>query len=143
MKASIGLVMLSLVSCVEGKPEPVEIVLNEETCSFCRMAVSQREFAGEVVMVSGSVDVFDDIGCLRDWVQEHPPPEGAGLFVVDHESGVWLDARTAFYVQAGKLPTPMSSGLAAFETETAARAGADELGGRVLRWEQILEGGRR
>jgi copper chaperone NosL len=143
MKRIIWLTALVLVGCTGGKPEPVEIVLNEASCSHCRMAVSQREFAAEVVTVSGSVDTFDDIGCLRDWVKEHSPPESAGLFVIDQTTGEWLDAETAFYVLAQKLPTPMSSGLAAYETEASARSTAEKLEGEVLRWEQVLEGDMR
>jgi copper chaperone NosL len=144
VKTIIGLVSLSvLAGCTGGKPVPVEITLNEENCSHCRMAVSRREFAAEVVTVSGPVDFFDDIGCLRDWVKEHLPPESAGLFVVDQTTGEWLDARTAFFVKAQKLPTPMSSGLAAFETEAAARSTAEKLEGEVIRWREVLEGGMR
>lgn len=128
----------ALVACTAGVPEPVEIVLNEEACSHCRMAVSQREFATEVVTVSGSVDYFDDIGCLTEWVIEHQPPESAGLFVVDFRSGEWLDAKAAYYVRSEKLPTPMSSGLAAFKNEVAANSAADELEGQVLVWPEIL-----
>ena len=67
----------------------------------------------------------------------------AGLFVVDQITGEWIDAKTAFFVQAQKLPTPMSSGLAAFETEASARSAADKLEGEVLRWADVLEGGSR
>ncbi len=133
-----GGITLALLACNGGVPEPVEIVLNEENCSHCRMAVSQREFAGEVVTVSGSVDTFDDIGCLAQWVAEHDPPETAGLFVVDYESGEWLDAKTAYYIRSEKLPTPMSFGLGAFATEAAAVAAAEKLEGEVMVWPQVL-----
>jgi copper chaperone NosL len=138
VKTVICLAALILVGCTGGVPEPVEIALNEENCSYCRMAVSEREFAAEVVTASGSVDYFDDIGCLRDWVKEHRPPESAGLFVVDRTSGEWLDAESAFFVQAQELPTPMSSGLAAFATEASARSMAERLEGEVLRWDEVL-----
>jgi copper chaperone NosL len=141
MKAMISVVATSaMLACTGGPPEPVEIVLNEANCSHCRMAVSQREFAAEVVTVSGSVDTFDDIGCLGIWVKEHQPPESAGLFVVDHDTGEWVDAREAFFVLSKKLPTPMSSGLAAFKTEESARAAAERLEGKVILWETVLAG---
>jgi copper chaperone NosL len=102
------------------------------------MAVSQKEFAAEAVTVSGKVDFFDDIGCLADWVNEHQPPESAGLFVVDFRTGAWLDAKAAYYIRAEKLPTPMSFGLAAFASQAAAMSAADELEGKVLVWPQVL-----
>lgn len=132
--------LVGAVACRGGRPEPVELTLNEESCSFCRMAISQRQFAAEVVTVSGSVDAFDDIGCLRDWVRQHGPPETAGVFVVDYQTGRWIDARNAFYVSSDRLPTPMSSGLAAFGEKASAEAAATELGGRVLRWVEMVSG---
>ena len=105
----------------------------------------QKEAAGRTtiarspVTVSGRVDYFDDVGCLAEWVIEHQPPESAGLFVVDFRSGEWLDAKTAHYLRSEKLPTPMSSGLAAFKSEVAARSAADELEGQVWVWPQVLE----
>ena len=130
--------LVTIVACSGGRPEPIEFTLNEENCSFCRMAVSQREFAAQVVTVTGSFDAFDDIGCLRDWVKEQKPSETAGIFVVDYEKGQWIDARTASYVLSRKLPTPMSSGLAAYQEQTSAENAAAGLAGEVLQWEEIL-----
>ena len=130
--------LVTVMACRGGRPEPIEFTLNEENCSFCRMAVSQREFAAQVVTVTGSFDTFDDIGCLRDWIKEHHPPETAGLFVVDYETGQWIDARTASYVFSKKLPTPMSSGLAAYQEKTSAEMAATKLEGKVLPWKEML-----
>ena len=134
---AVFVTLMFVTSCSPGEPEPVEIVLNEENCSHCRMAVSQREFAAEVVTVSGSLDTFDDIGCLVKWMEEHKPPERAGVFVVDFEGGSWIAAKSAAYVHSEDLPTPMSSGLAAFKDRASAEAWVEKLGGRVLDWRQV------
>ena len=134
----ITAVVVVVVACTGGPPEPIEFTLNEENCSFCRMAVSQREFAAQVVTVTGSFDTFDDIGCLRAWIKEHQPPESAGIFVVDSETGQWIDARRAFYVVSQKLPTPMSSGLAAYQQKAPAEAAAAKLEGDILLWYPML-----
>lgn len=129
-----------LVGC-GGVPEPVEIVLNEDACSYCRMAVSQREFAAEVLTREGRVEVFDDIGCLVDWLAERGRPERSGAFVVDYESGDWLAAEEAVYVRSTELQTPMGHGLVAFgDRSRAEAAAAGRLGGEVLGWSQIREG---
>jgi copper chaperone NosL len=137
--AVAGLVVLA--ACSGGPPRPVDIVLNEESCRQCRMAISQREFAGELVLEDGRVETFDDIGCLATWVRETEPPRTAGLFVHDYASGAWLDAREAYFVRSEKLSTPMGSGLAAFEDPSAAREAATRWEGSVLRWDEVLEGG--
>ena len=136
---AVFVTLMGVTSCSPGEPEPVEIVLNEENCSFCRMAVSQREFAAEVVTVSGSLDTFDDIGCLVKWMKEHQPAASAGVFVVDFDDGSWIGARTAAYLHSEDLPTPMSSGLAAFKGRASAEAAVEKLGGRVLGWRELWE----
>jgi copper chaperone NosL len=132
-------VAIGSLACSTANPEPVEIVLNEETCSQCRMAVSERQFAAEVVMSSGAVHFFDDIGCLGQWVKINEPPESAGMFVIDYITGEWLDAAEAHYVLSESLPTPMGYGLAAFQSSASAQGEAEKLSGQVVRWNRILE----
>ncbi len=135
------IIAFGLSACLTGKPEPVEIVLNEETCSLCRMAVSERQFAAEIVLSSGSVHFFDDIGCLGQWVTTNANEltESAGIFVIDYITGEWLDATEAHFVLSENLPTPMSYGLAAFQSSASAQRESEELSGKVIRWNQILE----
>jgi copper chaperone NosL len=130
-------ILFCVAGCGGGPLEPAELVLNEEACSLCRMAVSQRPFAAQAVTRSGRTDFFDDIGCLVRWAAEHPPTPKTALFVVDHETGAWLNATIAHYVRSESLDTPMSSGLAAFGKQARAAAAAKPLKGRVLDWEAL------
>jgi len=133
MRRALLLALLAL-GCGRSAPRPVELALNEEECSSCRMAISRRAFAAEAVTPSGTAYLFDDIGCLVRWTAERPPPEGTGLFVVDFKDGRWLDATRAQYVRAKSLATPMGSGLAAFGSPEDAAEEARRLGGTVLKW---------
>lgn len=139
MRTLEALAVLCLAGCGGGALEPAELVLNEEACSLCRMAVSQRPFAAQAVTRSGRTDFFDDIGCLVRWAAEHPPTPETALFVVDHETGAWLAANKAHYVRSETLDTPMSSGLAAFGAKAIAAAAAKPLKGRVLDWEALCK----
>ncbi|HEX5139049.1 MAG TPA: nitrous oxide reductase accessory protein NosL [Planctomycetota bacterium] len=134
MKGHEALLVLLLALGCGGALRPVEIALNEEECSLCRMAISRRSFAAEAVTTSGAADFFDDIGCLVRWAAERPPPEGTALFVVDFRDGSWLDATRAHFVRAASLETPMGSGLAAFGSAETAGEEARRLGGQVLDW---------
>lgn len=132
------LVALALAACGGGEPRPVPIVYDEDACSHCRMAISQPAFAAELVTPGGHVELFDDLGCLAAWLREHPPAAGAGLFVADYESHGWLAAGDAVFLRSPELPTPMSSGLAAFGDRAAAAELAAQLHGRLLTWEEVL-----
>lgn len=144
-----ALLALALVAaaCGSGEPRPVPLVLDEDACSFCRMAISQRELAAEAVTRGGRVERFDDIGCLLDWRHEHEVPDGTAFFVVDFETGDWLDATEAVYLRSRAIPTPMGSGLLAFASREAAVAAEERLGlrddaegagrARILGWAEL------
>jgi len=135
--------LAGLLGCQGGRPGPVEIPLNEESCSHCRMAVSEREFAAEAVAPDGRVDYFDDIGCLAAWVRERRPSPEVALYVVDFETGEWLAAESAYYVKSDQIPTPMSFGLVAFGDAERADRASEKFEGRRLTWQQVLsEAGR-
>jgi copper chaperone NosL len=129
-----------LWSCQQGKPQPVEIVLSEDSCAECRMAVSVKKFAAEIVSPGGHTDYYDDIGCLLLALKAHAAPTGAAIYVVDFDTGQWLDAASAYYLQAQTLPTPMSYGLAAFGTRAAAEAQLKSWPGKVLGWLELQRG---
>ena len=104
---------------------PGEVRWDREVCARCSMAVGDRNFAAQVRGAQTGERTrlykFDDIGCAVVWLQQQawrdePRTE---VWVMDHLKGVWLDARTAYYV-AGKL-SPMNYGLAA-QAETSADA---------------------
>jgi len=138
---------LTVAACGAGEPQPVPLVLDEDACSFCRMAISQREFAAEAVTRSGRVERFDDIGCLLDWRRRREVPEGTAFFVVDFDSAEWLDAQDAAYLRSRAIPTPMGSGLVAFGSRDAAVAARERLGlgedrtasasGQVIAWAEL------
>lgn len=141
LRVGVLALTVGLTGCSGGGPRPVEIVLNEDACSFCRMAISERRFAAELVTREGRVELFDDVGCLAAWVAEQGRPAGSAAFVVDYGSGGWLAAEGAAYVRSPALPTPMGHGLAAFADRAAAEAAATgELGGEVVGWDQVTEG---
>jgi len=64
------------------------------------------------------IHYFDDIGCALIWLEDKPFKDDpkTEIWVNDHRSGEWIDARKATYVK-GQI-TPMEYGLGA-QTEAA------------------------
>jgi copper chaperone NosL len=124
--------------CNQGPPRPVDIVLDEDSCAECRMAISQLPFAAEAARPGGMPDCFDDIGCLVMYAQ-HGAPQGSALYVIDFDTRGWLSAESAIYLVSKELPTPMSYGLAAFASEAAAKSRLGKWPGRIIGWEQLLK----
>ncbi len=104
-------------ACSRGDVEPAPLAVGQESCAFCRMTVSQPEFASQL-LVSGELPTFfDDLGCLHSYLTSTTPgPEGGVIFVTDHRTREWVRADAAVYTRALALATPMASHLVAHAT---------------------------
>lgn len=118
--------VLWLASCGGDAGGPVVIDTMHDACGQCRMIVSDVRLAAQIVAPGEEPRVFDDIGCLRDYLAVHPSASeglmGADLtvrtassrvFVSDHRTGEWVDARSAVYTRTRSLYTPMGSRIVA------------------------------
>ncbi len=101
-------------------------------CAFCKMAISQKRYAAELVEASGNVFKFDDIGCMvhfaeqRSWIARPPV-----RFVHDYGSPAWLEASRASFVLSPEIPSPMASGLIAVKDPAQAEQYAARFHGQV------------
>lgn len=99
-----GLLVVAACRRTETATEPV---WGKEPCAHCKMLVSDKRYAAQVIDETGEHRFFDDIGCMVLWIDAHKAPERAWVRV--ETSGAWLDARTAQYVQGAR--TPMDFGF--------------------------------
>lgn len=83
---------------------PVEVLWDRETCTRCAMTVSDRHSTAQVRGAPAGqhtrVYTFDDIGCAVIWLDEQSWKNDARteIWVTDHLTGQWLDARVANFV---------------------------------------------
>ena len=115
----MGLLILLLNGCsVDPGDGPADVRWDRHACERCRMVLSDRHNSAQVrYLPEGKkrtkVLYFDDIGCATLWLEDKPwkdNPE-TQIWVTEHNTGNWIDARTATYVK-GKI-TPMEYGLGA------------------------------
>ena len=113
-------VVVSLLSACSGDPGtgPIEVRWDRDICERCRMILSDRYYAAQIRYFPegkkrSKVSMFDDIGCATLWLEEKPWKDDPGIeiWVTDHQTGAWIDARKATYIK-GKI-TPMVFGLGA------------------------------
>jgi uncharacterized protein YkuJ len=111
---------LFFTGCEKKKIGGVEkIHWDRDTCERCKMAISERKYAFEIVNPkSGKTYKFDDIGCAALWMDEEKIPwkNKAILWITDAKTGKWINARKAYYTDDSI--TPMAYGLAAYTKET-------------------------
>jgi copper chaperone NosL len=139
MRALVRLVALvtMLTACGSSPPQPVAIDTANDTCAHCRMILVDRRLAAEIVAAGEEPMVFDDIGCLRDYLADHTPVPGARIFVADHRTASWIPAAEAVYTRSAVLATPMASGILA-HADVASRDADTEARGETLDVAAIL-----
>lgn len=130
--------MLPMIGGCEGNPETgaKAVKWDREICERCRMVLSDRKHSAQVRFFpegKGSrVLLFDDIGCAALWLREQPWQNDprTEIWVTDHRTGEWIDARSASYVE-GHL-TPMEYGLGAQVDPIAGGLSYEQAVARIL-----------
>ncbi len=136
IKTTLILLLSSLfLSCSkEIKPEEIE---PHDVCYLCKMAISQLEFASEIVTPSGEVYKFDDIGCMIEFTNAKELPEGSVLFVRDFYTKEWVKIEDALFVRSEKIQTPMNYFVVSFKTRESLERFMKEYGGEEFPYDQL------
>ncbi len=129
---------LALAACGTRAAEikPPEIAYGQDMCEACGMLIDSPQFAAAAVTSDGQGHKFDDLGEMFAFYQQHPDEQVQAWFVHDYGSGDWTRAEQAFFIKSSDLHTPMGSGMAAFATREAAQAEADQLGAKVMTFDE-------
>ena len=110
MASFLGALVASACTRADG---PVEPVWGKEPCAHCKMLVSDKRYAAQIIDDAGERRFFDDVGCMVLWIDAHKTP--ARSWAHEASGAAWLDARTARYVQGAR--TPMDFGFEANAAE--------------------------
>lgn len=129
--------IIFFVACAASEIKPVDIQA-EDACSFCKMAISEKQFASEFVAPDGEVRKFDDIGCMLEFVKSKNP-QNVTFFVNDYNTRQWLKADRAFFVHSSEIDTPMNGGYIAFNDQAQAKAAAAKFKGTEARFSELLK----
>src|SRR5690606_32754237 len=105
---------LLLAAC--GPPEgPQPIAWDREPCAHCRMLISDPAFAAQLHRSDGTVESFDDPGCLFERLAAPGAPVHALWFHHLREDR-WLAADAVAFLPV--TPTPMDFGFGAVDAGT-------------------------
>ena len=125
-------------NCQKRTVEPVAIA-SEDMCSYCKMAISEKQYAAELIDSDGQVFKFDDIGCLLNFMKKRSiNVSGASLFVMDFNQRQWVKADNAYYLRSPDVTTPMNGGIIAFKDQGKAREAEAKYHGKLLRFKELL-----
>ncbi len=115
------------------------ITYGQDACAHCKMTILDKRFAAELVDGKGKVFKFDDIICMRAFVDAAPASPNALYFVNDYkgEKVAVLDASKAVFLKHEMFKSPMSGNHAAFATAADAKHLKDSLQLPLITWDKL------
>lgn len=132
------LVLTVLAACSEKTYEPREINSETDVCAICNMSITHVDYAAQIVLKNGDHLVFDDLGCLMDYIIENGESEIGAGFIRDTNSTNWLNIKEATYLYSKDYWTPMNYGVLAFSSQEEAEKYNVEQAGEFIPYEELL-----
>jgi copper chaperone NosL len=130
------LAALLLLGCGGGGPRP--LVIGQDACDYCRMAITDARFGGEIVLTTGRHRTFDAIECLVSYLASgSDSAQLATVYVSDYEGQRLVDAATAVYLRGSSVRSPMGLELSAFAPGSDPAALVQKYGGTPMTWAEI------
>ncbi|NOZ77409.1 MAG: hypothetical protein GXO65_07095 [Euryarchaeota archaeon] len=122
-----------------------------DTCPICGMMPAKYpDWNAQIVFTDGSVVHFDspkdmlkyyhgldNMGMDKTWVED--PGTIKALYVKDHDSKEYIDAKTAHYVNGSDVQSPMGEDLVPFADHMAAMDFTKEHGGNIIGFDDITK----
>lgn len=135
---AVWIVVLLLAGCSEKEYKPKPISVETDVCEICKMSITHANYAGQIVFKNNDHLVFDDLGCLMEYIIDNGEDKIGAAFIVEEASSKWINVKDAVYVYSQHYWTPMNYGVLAFDTEEGAIAYMEENGeGELLQFEDL------
>ncbi len=139
-RAAILFAAVAVSSCRRAPlAGPPELRIGRDMCAECGMIISEDACAGAALIERDGVQehaLFDDIGCMLDFVHKHAASiRTVESFVRDYAERKWVPSSSSWFLltDGEHVRTPMASGVIAFSSSSAAHAAQARWGGRVVR----------
>ncbi|MBK7834776.1 MAG: right-handed parallel beta-helix repeat-containing protein [Gemmatimonadetes bacterium] len=123
-----------LLLAVAGLPtrrRPTPAGRGEDSCDFCKMAISDTRYGGEVRTSTGRIVTFDAVECLAGYIAAAgDSARVVGVWVADFDGGGMVPAAEARYVRGGTLHSPMGRQITSFAPNASPADLVARYGGR-------------
>ncbi|MDR4161967.1 nitrous oxide reductase accessory protein NosL [Bacillus paranthracis] len=131
--------VFAVVGCGKKEVKPVAIDEKNDKCDVCNMAVTDNQFATEVIVENGKALKFDDIGCMYKWMDEHKNEKTQEKFVRDYNTKDWVAVDKATYVYDKSIKTPMAYNVISFKEKKDADSFIEKHTGEILSSKELAE----
>ena len=137
----LGLAAMAAVLLACAAPHPRAIAFGREACAHCHMTIADPRYAAVLLTTTGKTIVFDDAGCLANYVR-------SGAIAREKVKGAWFHAflepdstypaADVRLVKSDTLRTPMGSGYAIARVGPQVAELEQLVGGRSMTWEEAV-----
>jgi copper chaperone NosL len=129
--------LVLFASCKRGF-QPIDY--GKDACAHCKMTIMDKKFAAEIVDKKGKVFKFDDLLCMKDYVQDHNLNSDELLLLVanfKNPEGDFLDVKNSFLLQSEAFKSPMNGHVAAFASQNEATDVQHETNAQSVDWSSL------
>ncbi|MGL2962815.1 nitrous oxide reductase accessory protein NosL [Flavobacterium sp. RSB2_4_14] len=128
--------LLLLVSCGTDEPKPIK--LNNDSCDFCKMTISNGKFGAELITEKGRYYKFDDVSCMIQFAKSNTVVPYKSFYVADYsKDNTLILAEQSFFLKGGTISSPMRGNTIAFSTKKGALAYQQKLNAELKTWKEI------
>lgn len=134
----LAILFLALQACSQ-EPQPVHYGSDE--CAYCRMMISDNQFAAQAVTQKGKSIKFDAIECMAAYAgEEKNELENARFWVSDFTvPGNWVEVENAVIIRSEVINSPMGAYLLAIGNTDSASAHLAQFPGKKVKWEALVK----
>lgn len=140
MRTLLAILMVMLLTACESKPRGPVPIQADDACASCRMAISERRYAAELLDPDGNLYKFDDIACMMRFAHSRGIQRSATRFyVTDYANGKdFIDASSAYFVRLkSSVSSPMASGIVAFRNAATAAQASNQKNGEAFTFDEL------
>lgn len=124
------IIMSMMVAC---KPTPDVIHIGQDECSYCRMIISEKPFATQIVTSKGKSYKFDSIECMAAYEVKNKPDIHSHWVNHVTQPDKTTELSNSIIVYSENVRSPMGLSLVAIP-ETAFEDFIKEVDGKILSW---------
>jgi len=134
----IAALLIVLAGC-EPKPQPIQF--GSDQGDYCRMMITEPQFASQILNNQGRAFKFDSIECMAAYALTADNPENfhshwVPNFVNPEE---WVRAEDAYFLHSETLRSPMGLYLSAYADRESAEEFRQEYRGEIMGWNDVKE----
>lgn len=122
------------------EPTPQPIQFGSDQGDYCRMLITEPQFASQILNKRGRAFKFDSIECMAAYALTEDPESFHSHWVPNFENpDEWLQAEEAFFLHSETLRSPMGLYFSAHADRETAEAFRQEYQGEIVDWSTVMD----